>query len=227
MKRKTIAFFVILALLFSIVGCSNKRTTVYDMIVKATPESITATTPTIDSVKLLCENIMVVAETTATKGVATFETNGEIYALGHQAAEPVGSFIVKIDPSNDEIESSNLIGRVISNTENGVIAEQCQTIREYSSIPIAKTAQLGEAFILGRDSEGNIHKYSIFIEAFKEDQSMFFYSSSEVRFEEGLSGSPIVQNNELIGVHFGHVDNEESNKKGAGLIIWDLEILNP
>lgn len=38
---------------------------------------------------------------------------------------------------------------------------------------------------------------------------MFFYSSSEIEFCEGTSGSPIIQNNELIGVHFATMQEEK------------------
>lgn len=222
MKRKVIAFLFILVALFSMTGCN--ATSPYEKLVKSSSNSIECTTTTIDSVELLSEYVLIVSEDSATSGVASFQTDDKIYLFGHQVSEQVGSFVVKVDKSNNRIDTSNLIGEVISNTENGVVAEQRRNIREYSSIPIAKTAQLGEAFMIGRDENGDICEYDITIEAFKEDQSMFLYSSSEVQFGDGLSGSPIIQNGELIGVHFA---STEDGKIGVGRIIWDLEIVLP
>lgn len=220
MKRKVIAFLFILVALFSMTGCN--ATSPYEKLIKSSPDSIECTTTTIDSVELLSEYVLIVSEDSATRGVASFQTDNKIYLFGHQVSEQVGSFVFKVDKSNNRIDTSNLIGEVISNTENGVVSEQLRNIREYSSIPIAKTAQLGEAFMIGRDENGDICEYDITIEAFKEDQSMFLYSSSEVQFGNGLSGSPIIQNGELIGVHFA---STEDGKIGVGWIIWDLEIV--
>lgn len=222
MKRKLITFLFILVVLFSITGCN--ATSPYEKLVKSSPNSIECTTTTIDSVELLGEYVLIVSEDSVTRGVASFQTDNKIYLFGHQVSEQVGSFVVKVDKSNNRIDTSNLIGEVISNTENGVVAEQHRSIREYSRIPIAKTAQLGDAFMIGRDENGDICEYDITIEAFKEDQSMFLYSSSEVQFCNGMSGSPIIQNGELIGVHFA---STEDDKIGVGWIIWDLEIVCP
>ena len=222
MTRKIVLFVVMMFILFSITGCSSAKATPYERLVKKSPQSVKSTTTTIDKVTLLSENIILVSGTLGTRGIATFETDGKIYLMGHLVRQPVGSFVVKVDKTNNEIEASNLIGEVISNTENGVIAVERRSIREYETIPVAKSAHLGEAFILGRDEEGNIKEYPINIEAFKEDQNMFFYSSSEIEFCEGTSGSPIIQNNELIGVHFATMQEE----KGCAWLIWNLDILN-
>ena len=221
MKRKVIAFLLLVAL-FSMPGCN--ATSPYEKLVKSSPNSIECTTTTIDSVELLGEYVLIVSEDSATRGVASFQTDNKIYLFGHQVSEQVGSSVFKVDKSNNRINTSNLIGKVISNTENGVVAEQCRSIREYSRIPIAKTVQLGNAFMIGRDENGDICEYDITIEAFKEDQSMFLYSSSEVQFYEGMSGSPIIQNGELIGVHFA---STEDKKIGVARLIWDLEIVCP
>lgn len=224
MKRKSRTFIVILVALFSITLCNSIRLTPYDRMVKASPKSITCMSTTIDSVELLSEYVLIVSDESATRGIASFQTDGKIYLFGHPVTEQVGSFVVKVDKSNNSIDTSNLIGEVISNTENGVIAKQLRTIREYSTIPIAQTAQLGEAFILGRDNEGNICEYAITIEAFKEDQGIFCYSSSDMQFVNGSSGFPIIQNDDLIGVHFA---STEDGKIGVGRIIWNLEIVLP
>ena len=170
MKRKVIAFLFILVALFSMTVCNP--TSPYERLVKSSPDSIECTTTTIDSVELLGEYVLVVSEDSAARGVASFQTDDKIYLFGHQVPEEVGSFVVKVDKSSNRIDTANLIGKVISNTENGVVAEQRRNIREYSSIPIAKTAQLGEAFIIGRDENGDIFENDITIEVFKEDQSM-------------------------------------------------------
>lgn len=222
MKRKIIAFLVILMAFFSMTGCNE--TPQYDNLVQPSPKSIECTTETIDSVELLCEYILLVSGDYSIYGVASFQTDNKIYMFGHQVSQPIIKSDVKVIKYNRKSDYSNLIGEVISNTEKGVIAEQRQTIREYSSIPIAKTAQLGEAFILGRDENENICEYKINIKKFKDDQSIFFYSSSEIEFCGGMSGSPIIQNGELIGVHYGCT---EDGKIGAGRIIWDLEIVIP
>ena len=222
MKRRVVLLGIMLFILFFFSFCSTK-TTQYERLVKESPERVKSTTTTIDKVTLLSENVLIVSETSAVRGIVTFETDEKLYLMGHLVRQPVGSFVVKVDATNNDIDVSNLIGEVISNTEDGVIAEKRRSIREYQTIPIAKSAHLGEAFILGRDDEGNIKKYSISVEAFKEDQNMFFYSSSEIKFCEGTSGSPIIQNNELIGVHFASTEDEE---KGCAWLIWSLDILN-
>lgn len=223
MKRKVIALLFMLVALFSMTGC--KATSPYDNLVKSSPDSIECTTTIIDSVELLSEYIVVVSKETeiGTTGVAAFQTDDKIYLSG-EFSQQAGSYVVKVDKSNKELEDSNLIGEVISNTDKGVIAKQRRNIREYSSIPVAKTVQLGKASMIGRDEKGNICEYDITIEAFKEDQSIFFYSSSEIQLCKEMGGFPIIQNGKLIGVHFG---TAEDGKIGAGWIIWDLEIVLP
>lgn len=51
---------------------------------------------------------------------------------------------------------------------------------------------------------------------------MFLYISSEIQFCKGLSGSPIIQNRELIGVHFVTVMDDE--KIGVGSIFMLIKI---
>lgn len=227
MKRKIIGFLCALTILCCMTGCNE--TSPYDKLVSSSPKSIQCTTATVDSVELLSEYIVVVpkiskdSKVLATEGVASFQIDDKIYLFGYPISEAIGSRVVKIDKFNPKLERSNLIGEVISNTDNGVIAERSNTIREYSSISIAKTAELGEAFIVERDENGDICKKSITIEAFKEDQNIFFYSSSEVQFGGGLGGYPIIQNGELIGVHFGSTEDGI----GVGRIIWNLEMLLP
>ncbi len=220
-RRQLIAFLFVLMMLFSIAGCN--AISPYDKLAKSSPKNIKCDTTTLDSVDLLAENVLIVSDDSITHGVASFRINDSIYMLGHKTPESVGSFVVKADKSN-KIETSNLIGEVVSNGEDGVIAKQLRAIREYSSIPIAKTVQLGDAFIIGRDEEGSICRYAICIDAFKENQNIFLYSSSEIEFINGTSGSPIVQNGELIGIHYASTDD---GKIGVGKIIWNLDIVHP
>lgn len=202
-----------------------KVLTPYEYMLTTTPNSITCTTHIVDNVILLNEYVSLVSEDSENIiwGVASFETGGKIYMFGHDIPEEGINYVYKVDKFGDTIYTTNLMGYVISNEEDGVIAQEIFKIGKHSTIPVAKTAQLGEAFIISRDDEGNICKYPITIEAFKEDQNSFFYSSSEVQFGEGWSGSLIIQNNELIGVHYGCITE---TGKGVGRIIWDLEIVN-
>lgn len=239
MKRKKIAiiaYWVIVILINIIIWSRNitemltpKVPTTYEDMLATTPDSITCTTQIVDNVVLLNEYVELVLEDYEKSGkciggVASFETEGKIYMFGHGIPEECTNYVYKVDKFGDTIHTTNLMGYVISNEEDGVIAKEVSKIGEHSTISVAKTVQLGEAFILSRDDEGNICEYPITIEGFKEDQNLFFYSSSEVQLGKGWSGSLIIQNNELIGVHFGLTTG---NEKGAGRIIWDLEIMHP
>lgn len=252
MKRIKI-ILAVLELLFSMIGSNNANLTTYDDVIKASPNSITCTTTTIDNVVLLGEYVAIVSNISEksgvyTVGVAPFETNGNIYMFGHRMEDEVGSSVFKADRASQYIYSSDLIGTVISNSVNGVVAESDLPLTEYSTIPIAKTIQLGDAFLLERDYEGTTYKYPITIEAittlgedqslllessqteeletFDRNQSVFFFSSSEIDLCEGMSGSPIIQNNELIGVYFGSMETDDG-KRGIAWVIWDLDIVHP
>ncbi len=204
--------------------------TPYEYMLATTPDSITCTTQIVDNVVLLNEYVELCSEDYEKSGkciggVASFETEGKIYMFGHGIPEEDTNYdVYKVDKFGDTIYTTNLMGYVISNEDDGVIAQEIFKIGEHSTIPVAKTAQLGEAFILSRNDEGNICEYPITIEGFKENQNSFFYSSSEVQLGDGWSGSLIIQNNELIGVHYGCTFE---NGNGMGRIIWNLEIMQP
>lgn len=237
MKRKKIAIIEYLVIIIPIIiiwsriiteMLTPEVLTPYEYMLATTPDSITCTTQIVDNVVLLNEYVELVSEDYEKSGkyiggVASFETKGKIYMFGHSIPEENTSYdVYKVDKYGDIIYATNLMGYVISNEEDGVIAQEIFKIGEHSTIPVAKTAQLGEAFILSRNDEGNICEYPITIEGFKEDEKSFFYSSSEVQLGDGWSGSLIIQNNELIGVHYGCTFE---NGNGMGRIIWDLEII--
>ena len=200
----------------------------YQKLVKMSPTEIECpdTDATIEFVQLLSEYVMVISEDEASYGVATFKVEDDIYIFGHENFKEIGGLVVKVNKDDYYgIDSSNLIAEVVEDTEMGVIAKQCkEDIREYANIPVAKNVQLGEAYMLLRDESGNLCKYAITIEAFKEDQGIFLYSSSEIQFCKGMSGTPIVQNGEIIGVHFASMEDHEV---GVARIIWELEIVHP
>ena len=221
MRRKAKGFWAILAIISCIVVYCYTEETMYERIVKESPEEIHCASTTADNVTLLGEYIAIVSENGAgIRGVASFEKDGKIYLFGHSIEKPIGSLVFKVGKAKDEIKLSNLMGEVISNDKNGIIAEEYQKLGEYSTIPIAKSIRLGEAFLVERDDEGNIHQYPITIEAFSQEKDMFFYSSPEMQIENGISGMPIVQNNELIGVHYGR-----TKKRDIGRIIWNLDMV--
>lgn len=240
MNRKKIALIVYYVIIISIniiiwsriitEMLMPKVPTPYEYMLATTPDSITCTTQIVDNVVLLNEYVELVSEDyeksgNCIGGVASFETGGKIYMFGHDIPEEYTNYdVYKVDKFGDTIYTTNLMGYVMSTEEDGVIAQEIFKIGEHSTIPVAKKAQLGEAFILSRDDEGNICEYPITIEGFKEDQNSFFYTSSEVQLGDGWSGSLIIQNNELIGVHYGCTFE---NGNGMGRIIWDLEIMQP
>ena len=240
MKRKKIAMIAYWVIIISIniiiwpriitEMLTPKVLTPYEYMLATTPDSITCTSQIVDNVVLLNEYVELVSEDYEKSGnyiggVASFETGGKIYMFGHGIPEEYTNYdVYKVDKFGDTIYTTNLMGYVISTEEDGVIAQEIFKIGEHSTIPVAKKAQLGEAFILSRDDEGNICEYPITIEGFKEDQNSFFYTSSEVQLGDGWSGSLIIQNNELIGVHYGCTFE---NGNGMGRIIWDLEIMQP
>lgn len=258
MKRKITTIIFILQLLSSIIrgdtlGSNNLDLTQYDNMVKSSPNSITCTTSTIDNVVLLGEYVLAVSDDdkvdgTCSAGIASFAVNGNIYMFGHEIEEEIGSSVFKSNRDNNQLYSSNFMGTIVSNANNGVIAKSSSSLTEYSTIPIADTIHLGEAFLLERDYEGNIYKHPITIdafvtlddeqsllfnspeseelEAFDKNHTVFFYSSSEIDFCEGQSGSPIIQDDELIGIHFGMTDTD-NGERGVSWVIWDLEIVHP
>lgn len=240
MNRKKIALIAYLVIIISIniiiwpriitEMLTPKVLTPYENMLATTPDSITCTTQIVDNVVVLNEYVELVPEDYEKSenyigGVASFETGGKIYMFGHGIPEEYTNYdVYKVDKFGDTIYTTNLMGYVISTEEDGVIAQEIFKIGEHSTIPVAKKAQLGEAFILSRDDEGNICEYPITIEGFKEDQNSFFYTSYEVQLGDGWSGSLIIQNNELIGVHY---ECTFENGNGMGRIIWDLEIMQP
>ncbi len=239
MTRKKIAIVAwFILILIDIIICSRIITkmstsevlTPYEYMLATTPDNITCTSPIVDNVVLLNEYVELISEDYENSGnyiggVASFETGGKIYMFGHGIPEEDTNYdVYKVDKFGNTIYTTNLMGYVISNEDDGVIAQEIFKIGEHSTIPVAKKAHLGEAFILSRDDEGNICEYPITIEGFKEDQNSFFYTSSEVQLGDGWSGSLIIQNNELIGVHYGCTFE---NGNGMGRIIWDLEIMQP
>ena len=159
--------------------------TPYEYMLATTPDSIICTSQIVDNVVLLNEYVELVSEDYEKSGnyiggVASFEIGGEIYMFGHGIPEEYTNYdVYKVDKFGSTIYPTNLMGNVISIEEDGVIAQEIFKIGEHSTIPVAKKAQLGEAFILSRDDEGNICEYPIIIEGFKEDQNSFFYISSE------------------------------------------------
>lgn len=255
MKRRILRCFAILLLVFSIGGKSalELESTPDDMDVTVNPDSITCETETIDSVTLLAEEVEIAftdAPEIKANGIASFQTNGKVYMFGHWITNKHGNPIFKIGRTGEEISLDTQIDNVISNEDKGVVVKSSLDVTEYPSIPIAKSIQKGEAFILKRDECGNIHKYPITIldiATLGEDNSksisisindletrelrtintghIIEYVSSEYDFGPGSSGAPIIQNNELIGVHFCNKYINNKNLGGAW-VIWDLDIVN-
>lgn len=256
MKRRILRCFAILLLVFAIGGRSalELESTPDGMDVTVNLDSITCETETIDSVTLLAEEVGVASNTdnveTASNGIASFQTDEKAYIFGHWINNEVGSPVFKVSRTGKEISIGSHIGNVISNEDKGVVMKSYLDVTEYPSIPIAKSIQKGEAFILKRDECGNIHKYPITIldiATLGEDNNksisismndletgelrtintghIIGYVSSEYDFGPGSSGAPIIQNDELIGVHFG---NKYINNKNLGVawVIWDLDIVN-
>lgn len=220
LKRFSNVFWLILAIVTWSYNISNIVQNINDNKIRCTNEIV-------ENVTLLSEYVVTCDEKGCggTTGVATFETNGKIYLYGHSISNEIGNLVYKIKSSFDKeiiVSSSDLIGRVIANEEEGVIAEEYQKNREYKTIPIAKKIRLGEAYILARDEKGNFQKFTVNITNFQESEDFFYYTSSEVQFKKGMSGMPIVQNDELIGVHYG---SNEDKTVGIGRIIWNLDLV--
>ena len=218
MKRKLRKFRIILWLSLTIVIWSYNIRTISNIVQTMNNSKISCTNEIVENVTLLSEYVTICDEKgyDGTSGVAAFETNGKIYLYGHSTSNEIGSLLYKIKSSFDKevtVSSSELIGRVIVNEKEGTIAEEYQRIRQYTTIPLARTIQVGDAYILARDEEGNLHQ---------EKEGVFYYTSSEVQFKRGMSGMPIIQNDRLIGVHYG---SNEERAVGAGRIIWNLDLV--
>lgn len=185
------------------------------------------------------------------KGVASFKIDDVIYCSGHVMSDfSLGNEIysyptsVRFNPDEEKCEGSiepifNKLtdykypfGKVIYNNYSGVLISVEDTkSNDYLNVPIANEILTGDAELLMRDENGEIQEYSITIidESYGNKDTFLLITSTDERFLKktngfvlGISGSPIIQNNKLIGVVYGAKKNIQI---GVLRVIWNTSCI--
>jgi|GEM_PF-3928792 len=170
---------------------------------------------------------------------ASFKSDGKIYAVGHAVAPQylyvadVYRAMPQVGVKNDDYSAlfmtSVLIGQIEENNNNGVIiTDNGNYAKKYSSFPVANEIYDGEAYFLIRNEQGKIRKIPINIEfiQYEGETHLSYYLEDEWLlsnggFQEGTSGSPIMQNGKIIGVHWA-TDNDDK-LLGIAKVIWNTD----
>ena len=124
--------------------------------------------------------------------------------------------------------NNNILGSVEKNVKNGIYGKYQEDIPEVEQVEIAKKEEIkkGNASIRLEIDEEGIKDYAINILTINEQdpvKNIFFEINDEELLEktggvvQGMSGSPILQNNKVIGVINYVVIND--SKKGYGIFI--------
>ena len=149
------------------------------------------------------------------------------------------SKVTNIEPSRDgnpgeknAVFKENTIGKIKENTNKGIFGTYEEKIPEKNLYKVAqpKEINIGEAKILTVLNDEEIKEYKINIlkisESKEKTKNILFEITDEYLLEktggiiQGMSGSPIIQNNNIIGaVTHVVVDNPE---KGYGIFITNM-----
>lgn len=134
-----------------------------------------------------------------------------------------------------EIKSKNAIGDIILNTETGIFGKitNSSLFKEEDALPIGFKDEVkeGKAYILSNIDGTKVEKYDIEILNINKynmdsSKSMVIKITDENLLEktngivQGMSGSPIIQNNKIIGAVTHVFVNEPS--KGYGIFIENM-----
>lgn len=123
--------------------------------------------------------------------------------------------------------SNDVVGDIDSNTNKGIFGDYYKRINESNTYKVAqnKDIKLGKAYILTELNNNKVEKYSINILSInkKSDTKNILFEVTDDRLlslggiVQGMSGSPIIQGNNIVGaVTHVVIDNP---KKGYGVFI--------
>ena len=130
-----------------------------------------------------------------------------------------------------KFNSKNIIGSIDKNTIYGIFGKYEKEINNNNLIEVAKKdeVKIGKAYIYTVLDDNNIEKYEINITSISENnktKNISFEITDEKLLDktggivQGMSGSPIIQNDKIIGV-VTHVVIDQV-KKGYGLFITTM-----
>ena len=151
---------------------------------------------------------------------------GHIYAS--EITSITKSTLKKAGEKNAKINMNNVYGKVEKNLETGIFGTLSKKISKETPIEIASIdeVEIGKAEIITVLNDNKKEKYSIEILSIDKNNPTknFFIKMTDERLLEktggivkGMSGSPIIQNNKLIGA-ITHTIVDNSNK-GYGISI--------
>lgn len=117
-----------------------------------------------------------------------------------------------VGSKNARISYDNKIGTITENTTSGIFGKYINELPNKNTIEVAKFEEIktGDAYILTVLENNNIEKFNIkIIEKYnkqKETQKAFSFEITDEKLInktggiiQGMSGSPIIQNNKIIG----------------------------
>ena len=137
----------------------------------------------------------------------------------------------KIGEKNARIDTTKKEGNIIKNEKEGIFGIYTSDMTQYDLVEIAQKEEIkkGEAYIRTVISDQKIENFFIDIIAIDENddvKNIFFEIKDEKLLKssggiiQGMSGSPIIQNNKMIGV-VNYVVIDES-EKGFGIFITNM-----
>lgn len=177
-------------------------------------------------------------------------SNNKFLALGHAVLDSntnsildindgsiYSSYITGINRSSEgvpgeklaESDSDNIYGTVSKNTDKGIFGTYSKDLSGFSMMDISDDIKLGDASILTVLDDNNVKEYSINIDKIdKKDnlKNILFTITDKDLLDrtggivQGMSGSPIIQNNKIIGA-VTHVIIDDP-KKGYGIFITTM-----
>lgn len=150
------------------------------------------------------------------------------------------SHVTSITPSNEgnpgeknaRYNTNNIFGNITENSESGIFGNYTSTIPNEKLYKVAKPDEikLGKASILTVTSGNIVEEYDINILRINKDQNnkknlLFEITDSELLkisggIVQGMSGSPIIQDNKIIGA-ITHVVVDDCTK-GYGIFITNM-----
>ena len=155
--------------------------------------------------------------------------NGKIYKAEVSSVQK--STGGKAGSMNANVDSNITIGSVLSNDSEGIFGKYLDDLSSFSSMDVGTIYDIhsGKAYIRTVTSKDNVEDYSIKILSIREDSDfqniLFEVTDSKLLSKtggivQGMSGSPIIQDNKIVGV-VNYVILDEPYK-GYGIFITKM-----